>query len=142
LLAIYSTSDEKNSFCNNAKKKTKKSYKAFNSFMAKTIWKKNDLEGDTCTKIFDKRLPNNIYIDLFYLSRSTLLFRHIFNPCKYVWYVLYEFLIRIGHWSKECWNKEKNNFFLDTYQKCLYSIDYKHFKLNIVAAICFLLRNT
>jgi hypothetical protein len=45
------------------KKKNEKSYKVFNSFMAKTIWKKNDLEADTCTKIFGKRLLNNIDID-------------------------------------------------------------------------------
>jgi hypothetical protein len=53
-----------NSFYNNAKKKkNEKSYKVFNSFMAKTIWKKNDLEAGTCTKIFGKRLINNIDID-------------------------------------------------------------------------------
>jgi hypothetical protein len=44
--------------------KKKKSYKAFNSFMAKTIWKKNDLEADMCTKIFEKNLSNNILIDM------------------------------------------------------------------------------
>jgi hypothetical protein len=60
LLAIYSTSDETIPFVIMQKKK---SYKAFNSFMAKTIWKKNDLEADTCTKIFGKRLLNNIDID-------------------------------------------------------------------------------
>jgi hypothetical protein len=68
LLAIYSTLDETIPFVIMQKQKKtkqkKKSYKAFKSFMAKIIWKKNDLEADTCTKIFEKKLSNNILIDM------------------------------------------------------------------------------
>jgi hypothetical protein len=36
--------------------------KTFNSFIAKTIWEKNECENATCTLYFEKKLTNNIYI--------------------------------------------------------------------------------
>jgi hypothetical protein len=47
--------------------------------MAKTILKKNDLEADTYTKIFEKRFSNNIYIDMSFQKEKSQ--SHLLQVC-------------------------------------------------------------